>query len=48
VDCALSNGVPPSVVDDMRTSLRAEEIEAQLELCPRAALPKLSTPVEGR
>jgi hypothetical protein len=48
VDCALSNGVPPSAIHEMYASTRAEELEAQLELCPRAALPKLPAQPEGR
>ncbi|MGP4104174.1 DUF4192 domain-containing protein [Nonomuraea sp. KM90] len=48
VDFALSNGVPPSAIHEMHATVTTEEIEAQVKRCPRAALPQLPTPGEGR
>ncbi|NJP91613.1 DUF4192 domain-containing protein [Nonomuraea sp. FMUSA5-5] len=48
VDCALNNGVPPSAIHEMHAAVTAEVLQAQLELSPEAALPKLPIPPEGR
>ncbi|MGW3347877.1 DUF4192 domain-containing protein [Nonomuraea rubra] len=48
VECALSNGVPPSAIHEIHATVTAEDLEAQLELCPRTALPKLPALREGR
>ncbi|GAA3624668.1 DUF4192 domain-containing protein [Nonomuraea rosea] len=48
LDYALVNGLPGSMLHEMRIGELAEQIEAQIERCPRAALPRLPIQAEER
>ncbi|MEV4170129.1 DUF4192 domain-containing protein [Nonomuraea sp. NPDC049709] len=48
LDFSLREAMPPSMIHEMRVADMGERIAAQVESCPRAALPRLPVPAKGR